>query len=101
MKALQTLIAMKHLLLILFSFLLFSCQEPKEVYEVNIRTYVISAKEPLVTGGYRRPARLYFQSPHKTESCYVDGETYSKYEIGDTIQVLIKYWEKESWKRKP
>lgn len=85
---------MKQFILIFFVFLLLSCEERKEVYETSIKTYVISMKLDPIKGRYGRLPVLYFQNPTSTEACYVDIETYNKYQIGDTIQVLIKYWEK-------
>ena len=80
--------------LFLLVLMLFSCEEPKEVYESEIKTYVISAKEK---GHYTKEGFyyvLYFQTPTSTESAIVTSETGNKYQVGDTIQVLIKYWEK-------
>ncbi len=85
---------MKKLIFILSLLFLYGCEEPKEVYEVDIQTYVISAKEEATVGRYGRPARIYFQTSTSTECANVDDETYNKYNVGDTIQVLIKYWEK-------
>jgi hypothetical protein len=85
---------MKQFTLIAIALILFGCKEPKEVYNTSIQTYIISHKEDAVVGRTGRPPKLYFQTPFKTESCWVDQNTYDKYQIGDTIQVLIKYWEK-------
>lgn len=85
---------MKNYILLVLTIILLGCEEPKEVYEMSIQTYVISMKQDAVPGRNGRPPRLYFQTPTATESCWVDEETYGKYQVGDTIQVLIKYWEK-------
>jgi hypothetical protein len=85
---------MKQFILMALVAISFGCEEPKEVYEVSIQTYVISCKEDAIIGINGKPPRLCFQTPFKTESCWVDDDTYNKYKVGDTIQVLIKYWEK-------
>lgn len=87
---------MKQFILIVLTLMLFGCSdEPKEVYETDIKTYVISEGIELY-----EPNRiglsyyLYFQTPTSTEKAEVSYDTYNKYQVGDTIQVLIKYWEK-------
>ena len=90
---------MKQFILLTLILIVFGCEEPKEVYESSIRTYKISHKE--VKTAYRGPTThyIYFQTPTSTEYAKVDVETYNKYEVGDTIQVLIKYWEKPKRKK--
>lgn len=85
---------MKHLILLFFILILFSCTERKEVYETEIKTYVISHKE--IIDHYRAPEDyyIYFQTPTSTEYAMVSEGTYNRYEVGDKISVLIKYWEK-------
>ena len=85
---------MKHLILLFSILILFSCTERKEVYETEIKTYVISHKE--IANNSRGPDSyyIYFQTPTSTECASVSEGTYNKYEVGDTISVLIKYWEK-------
>jgi hypothetical protein len=85
---------MKQFILLTLMFMLFGCEEPKQVYEMSIQTYVISHKQDAVQGRHGYPPKLYFQTPRSTEYCWVDSYTYDKYQVGDTIQVLIKYWEK-------
>lgn len=85
---------MKQFILITLTFILFGCfEEPKQVYDTEIKTYVISHKGEEhfrhFTDYY-----LYFQTPTSTERASVTEVTYDKYKVGDTIQVLIKYWEK-------
>lgn len=82
---------MKNLLFILLTLFLFSCSHKKEVYETEFKTYIISHKEgnkPL-DNHY-----LYLQTPISTEKIEVTYNTYNEYQVGDTIQVMIKYWEK-------
>lgn len=83
---------MKQFILITLTLILFGCDEPKQVYETEIKTYIISDK----IGGYSDVDNhcLYFQTPTSTEYTEVSLATFKKYQIGDTIQVLIKYWEK-------
>ena len=84
---------MKQFILIALTLMLFGCEEPKQVYETEIKTYVISSKEVYQSvGSYWY--NIYFHSLTSTEKAEVTFETYSKYKVGDTIQVLIKYWEK-------
>jgi hypothetical protein len=85
---------MKKLLVLFAALLLLSCQEPpKQVYETEIKTYKISSKKE-DNKGHFVDYKLYFQTPTSTESAWVTRETYEKYEVGQEIQVLIKYWEK-------
>lgn len=88
---------MKRFILIVLTFILFGCfEEPKEVYETEIKTYTISHKEVVRVGG-KFPHdiyHIYFQTPVSTERVGTSFNTYNKYQEGDTIQVLIKYWEK-------
>lgn len=84
---------MKQFILIFLALLFLGCEEPKEVYEMSIQTYVISHKEEH-NGRYHNIYYIYFQTPTSTEFAKVNEETYNKYQVGDTIQVLIKYWEK-------
>lgn len=84
---------MKKIILILIILLSVSCEEPKQVYETSIKTYTISNKDSY----YVRPRQhyfLYFQTPISTEKASVDLQTYQNHKVGDTIQILIKYWEK-------
>jgi hypothetical protein len=74
--------------------MLFGCEEPKQVYETEIKTYVISSKEKHFSGKAGVYYYLYFQTPISTKCAHVTYDTYNKYKVGDTIQVLIKYWEK-------
>ena len=68
-------------------------EEHKEVYETEIKTYTISyKKESCGKGGCIY--YIYFQTPTSTERAMVNYDTYSRYEVGQKIQVLIKYWEK-------
>lgn len=86
---------MKQFILIALTFILFGCfEEPKEVYETEIMTYKISHKEE--NCGLRGECAyyIYFQTPTSTERAMVNYDTYSKYNVGETIHVLIKYWEK-------
>lgn len=86
---------MKQFILIALTLMLFGCsEEPKEVYETEIRTYVISTMYE--QDHFRAPTtyHIYFQTPTLTECAEVTQETYNKYQVGQTIQVLIKYWEK-------
>jgi hypothetical protein len=86
---------MKQFILIALTLMLFGChEEPKQVYETQVKTYVISMKTDPVAGRSGNPPILYFQTPTSTECSWVDIDTYNKYKVGDTIQVLIKYWEK-------
>ena len=86
---------MKQFILMALTLMLFGCsEEPKQVYEASIRTYVISECKK----GYNPIDGMYFyiylQTPISTECVEVNENTYNKYKVGDTIQVLIKYWEK-------
>lgn len=84
---------MKQFILIALTLMLFGCySEPKQVYETEIKTYVISSKNGETI--YNSYHYLYFQTPTSTEKVDVDLDTFNKYQVGDTIQVLIKYWEK-------
>jgi hypothetical protein len=85
---------MKQFILIAFTLMLFGCEERKQVYETEVKTYVISEilVEHHVKSGYTYV--FYFQTSTSTECADVSEETYNKYKVGDTIQVLIKYWEK-------
>ena len=85
---------MKNLLFILLTLFLFSCNEDKVVYETEIKTYKISHKEEDRRGRGISEYYIYFQTPTSTECARVNYDTYNKYHIGQTIQVLIKYWEK-------
>lgn len=86
---------MKQFILIALTLILFGCDEqPKQVYETEVKTYIISMKIEPTAGRYGNPPMLYFQTPTSTECSWVDMDTYNKYKIEDTIQVLIKYWEK-------
>ena len=89
---------MKQFILLILITLLFGCDvQPKEIYEAEIKTYVISKKVMKLHSGSgfsRDYYYMYFQTPTSTEHSEVNLETYNNYEIGDTIQVLIKYWEK-------
>jgi len=85
---------MKHFILLFSILILFSCTERKEVYETEIKTYVISHKETRNVLKGSDAYYIYFQTPTSTECAYVSEGTYNKYEVGDTISVLIKYWEK-------
>lgn len=85
---------MKKLIFIGLIFALFSCEDPKEVYETSIKTYVISHKTEHSISRGNTAYYIYFQTPTSTESARVDYDTYKKYQVGDTIQVLIKWWEK-------
>ena len=85
---------MRNLLFILLILFLFSCSEKKEVYEIEIKTYTISHKVEDHRGKGINTYYIYFQTPTSTESARVTYDTYSKYHIGQKIQVLIKYWEK-------
>ena len=85
---------MKQFILLALVAMLFGCiEEPKQVYETEIKTYVVSQvgiKENNSDTYYY----IYFQTPTSTESARVNTDTYNKYKVGDTVQVLIKYWEK-------
>lgn len=85
---------MKQFILIAFTLMLFGCEESKQVYEMEIKTYVIShmEEESRIKGG--NDYYMYFQTTTSTEYAHVNYNTYNKYKVGDTIQVLIKYWEK-------
>ena len=85
---------MKKLFFIGLIFVLFSCEDPKEVYETNIQTYVISHKTTLSVARGGINYHIYFQTPTSTECARVDYDTYKKYQVDDTIDVLIKWWEK-------
>jgi hypothetical protein len=85
---------MKWFILLALVAMLFGCEEPKEIYETEIKTYVISAGEERYAGRAGTAYYLYFQTPTSTECARVSYQTYNKYKVGDTIQVLIKYWEK-------
>lgn len=85
---------MKHLILLFSILIQFSCTERKEVYETEIKTYVISHKEKRDVLKGSDAHYIYFQTPTSTECAYVSESTYNNYEVGDTISVLIKYWEK-------
>jgi hypothetical protein len=85
---------MKQFILLALVAMLFGCEDPKEIYETEIKTYVISAGEERDGGRAGRIYYLYFQTSTSTERARVSYETYNKYKVGDTIQVLIKYWEK-------
>lgn len=86
-------IIMKKLYLLGLLAMLSSCfPNDKEIYRSDIETYVISNKEKVCTRGCSY--YIWFQSPTSTEQANVSEGTYAKYEIGDTIKVLIKYWEK-------
>jgi hypothetical protein len=80
-------------LIILLSIILFGCEQPKQVYETEIKTYVIS-KVCRIEDNSDTYYYIYFQTPTSTEKTWVNIDTYNKYKVGDTIQVLIKYWEK-------
>lgn len=84
---------MKNLLFILLTLILFSCSEKKEVYETEIKTYTISHKSSTLSE-VGDTYYIYFQTPTSTECAMVTYDTYSKYHVGQKIQVLIKYWEK-------
>lgn len=83
---------MKQFILIALTLMLFGCDEPKQIYETEIKTYVISSK----IGGYSDVDNhyLYFQTPTSTEYAEVNLAAFKEYQVGDTIKVLIKYWEK-------
>lgn len=85
---------MKQFILIALTLILFGCDERKQVYETEVKTYVIShiEEELIIKGGIHY--YIYFQTPTSTEKVGVNYDTYKKYQVGDTIQVLIKYWEK-------
>lgn len=87
---------MKQFILIALTLMLFGCDEPKQVYETEIKTYLISFKTIERRGGKipRDYYVMYFQTKTSTERTVVTVDTYNKYQVGDTIQVLIKYWEK-------
>ena len=85
---------MKQFILIALTLMLFGCEEPKQVYETEIKTYVISQMEEYHPFRGMPTFYLYFQTPTSTERADVSYDTYNKYQVGDTIQVLIKYWEK-------
>lgn len=85
---------MKQFILIALTLILFGCEEPKQVYETEIKTYVISSKEEHGANMINPDYYVYFHSLTSTEKAKVNRETYNKYQVGDTIQVLIKYWEK-------
>ena len=86
---------MKNLVKILFILLLFSsCEEPKEVYETEIKTYVVSNKYERDYVNSYSDYYIYFQTTTSTEKAKVTFNTYESIEVGDTIKVLIKYWEK-------
>lgn len=85
---------MENLIKLLFILLLFSsCEEPKEVYDTEIKTYVISQ---MYEESYGRSTAyyVYFQTPTSTEMASVSYDTYKSMHVGDTIKVLIKYWQK-------
>jgi hypothetical protein len=85
---------MKQFILLALTLTLFGCySEPKQVYETEIKTYVVSEMQTYL-GRYGASYSIYFQTPTSTECATVSEETYDKYQVGDTIQVLIKYWEK-------
>lgn len=85
---------MKQFILITLTLLLFGCEEPKQVYETEIKTYVISHMETRYGGRGGHFYYIYFQTPTSTESARVSYDTYTKYKVGNKIDVLIKYWEK-------
>lgn len=85
---------MKQFILIALTLILFGCDEPKQVYETEIKTYVISQMEEHYGGRGGNVYYIYFQTPTSTESTRVSYDTYTKYKVGDKIDVLIKYWEK-------
>ncbi len=85
---------MKDFILLILVITLFSCNDRKEVYKTSIETYTISHKEEIFGAYNARNYYIYFQTPTSTERANVSFNTYSKYNVGDTIQVLIKYWEK-------
>ena len=87
---------MKQFILIALTLMLFGCDEPKQVYETEVKTYLISFKT-IERRGAKIPREfyvIYFQTKTSTERTVVTIDTYNKYQVGDTIQVLIKYWEK-------
>jgi len=81
---------MKQFILLALIATLFGCEEPKEVYDSEIQTYVISYKDE-ISGA---KDFIYLQTTQSTEKVYVSDSTFDKYKVGDTIQVIIKYWEK-------
>lgn len=81
---------MKQIILTTITLMLFGCIEDKEMYERKIKTYVISDKDNV---GFDL-CKVYFQTPTTTEFAIIDRDIASNYKIGDTIHVLIKYWEK-------
>jgi hypothetical protein len=85
---------MKTLFLLIFTLVLLSCEEKsKEIYETEIVDYTISHKEEI--NCYRvYNYYIYFQSATSTERAKVSYDTYHKYNVGDKISVLIKYWQK-------
>jgi hypothetical protein len=84
---------MKQFILIAFTLMLFGCEgKPNQFYEADIKTYVISHKE--IDFVSENTYIIYFQSSTSTEHAFVSEKTYNEYQVGDTIQVLIKYWEK-------
>ena len=80
---------MKQIILTALVLMLFGCKGEKEVYRRELKPYVISDIEHVDFNAYR----IYFQTPTTTENAVVDNG-YFNYKIGDTIHVLIKYWEK-------
>ena len=80
---------MKQIILATLVLMLFGCKGEMEVYEREIKTYVIS---DIKVSGFDMYT-LYFQTSTETEYATVF-RPYFDYKIGDTIHVLIKYWEK-------
>jgi hypothetical protein len=85
---------MKNFILLILIITLLSCDNTKEIYKSDIKTYTISHKEEIFGAYNARTYYIYFQTSTSTERATVTYNTYSKYNVGDTIQVLIKYWEK-------
>jgi hypothetical protein len=85
---------MKNFILLILTITLFSCDGKKEIYKASIETYTISHKEEIFGLRGTVDYYIYFQTSTSTEKATVTYNTYSKYNVGDTIQVLIKYWEK-------
>lgn len=76
---------MKKLLIVFTAALVLSCEEPKQVYETEIKTYTISKKESF----YVKPKTyyiLYFQTPTSTEKAEVTQESYDKYKREIALQ---------------
>lgn len=82
---------MKHLLFILSFLILLGCQKDK-MTKISTETLQgkISFKEEY--GKYRHYI-LYVQNPTNTRIVEVDGDTYDKYKLGDSILLVVEKYQ--------